>query len=155
MTRDEFETLKRKGTIFCRWCGSNKLEAREARAPHESEIVCQVCTRNQGYLKKDQATPRRPPLPRGTLRQVWDDWGNHCAICGLSADELDDLRIGRTVQHVPPFSVVGDNGYLIPFCDYCQRDSSTQMNRMRVQIERFRNEDRRPAIPGELPLESK
>ncbi len=152
MTRDEFESVK--GTLPCKQCGLKNLEVRGAAPPHESMVFCLDCNGFQRFLKKDRATPRRPPLPRGTLRQVWDDWGNHCGICGLSADELDDLRICRTVQHVPPFSVVGDNGYLIPFCDYCQRDSSTQMNRMRAMIDRFRNENKQLQTPGNITLES-
>jgi hypothetical protein len=119
LTRAQFE--HQRGTLACEWCGAIALDCSEPEHDYEGGGVvwCRACGKRQYCCPKDRATPRRPRLKSGTIPQVWEAWGNYCVACNLTAEELDLLGQTRTVQHVPRWKDVGEDGHLVPMCAGC------------------------------------
>ncbi len=138
MNQREFQESQK--TLACKFCGEFALELEKGSIHHPGGgIWCQSCKKHNFWLSKDRAENYRPKLPRGTLPQVWEVWGSHCAHCGLSEEKLSFLGIGRTVQHVPPFKERGNTEYLIPLCDWCQQDSASKMKRLETLVDCLRS----------------
>jgi hypothetical protein len=119
LTRAQFEHLR--STLPCVWCGKTGLVLREPERDYEGGgvVTCPACGKRQFSCPKDLATPRRPRLKSGTLRQVWEAWGNYCVSCNMTAEQLDLLGQAPTVQHVPRWKEVGEEGWLVPMCSGC------------------------------------
>ena len=66
---------------------------------------------------------------------VWAEYGNHCACCGLSVEEMQVLGIHRTMQHAPPYCEGGT--HLIPFCSWCQQNSASDQVRLKALVKRL------------------
>lgn len=154
LTRAQFE--EQHGTLPCRWCGAVALERREPEHEYEGGgvVSCQACGRHQFYCPKDRATPRRPRLKSGTIRQVWDAWGNYCVSCNMTAEELDLLGQTRTVQHVPRWKEAGEAGFLVPMCAGCNgygearhRERTAILSRLRPLSELAADIARVHAVP--------
>ena len=135
MNKAEFENTRE--SMSCKFCGERTLEFEESTQHPGGGIRCRSCGRHNFWLAKDRAENYRPKLPQGTLPQVWQGWGKHCAHCGLSEDKLSFLGIGKTVQHVPPFKESGHTEHLIPLCDWCQQDSASKMKRLETLVKRL------------------
>lgn len=135
MTVDEFE--EQRGQVPCLYfdCGSMLLDTRPYN--QHIELYCKACNRHQKYLKQSKQPNKRPKLARGTLDEVWEGASGHCAHCGLDESILKTLGLHRTVQHVPPFTTNGHEGYLIPLCSWCQQHSASEMKRLTSLIERL------------------
>lgn len=129
MTKKEFD--EESNSLACRLCdATGSLRAQKGAPPHEWEVKCQHCGRSNGYLKMQKNKDKRPALKPGTIDMVWKEYGNHCAHCGLSAKQIQELGICRTVQHVPPYKDAGHTGKLIPLCVWCQIHSADIMKRL-------------------------
>ena len=134
MNRQEFEAQR----PACKHCGNVELTIGPGPGPDEERGVrCQSCGQFQFWLAKDRAQERRPRLKAGTIPDVWAAWGETCAHCGLTSPALVMLGIGRTVQHTPPYKAEGEQGQLIPLCDWCQQDSATRMKRLETLVARI------------------
>ena len=137
--RSEFE--ERKPELACSKCGSPRLSIRDdcPEVHPGGGVWCgdEGCGRFQYWLGKDRAENHRPRLKSGTIDQVWDAWGSHCAHCGLSREYLSVLGIGLTVQHVPPFKENEKDENLIPLCNWCQQDSASKMKRLETLVKRL------------------
>ena len=135
--RAEFE--ERKYELACTHCGSASLSVRDDHniIHPGGGVWFEECNRFQYWLGKDRAENHRPRLKSGTIDQVWDAWGSHCAHCELSREYLSVLGVGLTVQHVPPFKGTGKDEYLIPLCNWCQQDSATKMKRLETLVKRL------------------
>lgn len=139
LSKAEFEDQRE--TLACRFCSVvGRLSCRVPEYDYEGGgvIVCEACGRLQFYCPKDRATARRPALKSGTIRQLWDAWGNVCGCCNMTAEELDLLGRTRTVQHVPRWKEVGEDGYLIPFCDSCNLYGEARHSERSTIIKRLR-----------------
>jgi hypothetical protein len=138
LTRAQFD--HERDTLSCAWCGEIALERREPERDYEGggAVSCQACGRHQFYCPKDRVTPRRPRVKSGTIRQVWDAWGNYCVSCNMTAEELDLLGQTRTVQHVPRWTDAGDDGYLVPMCSGCNGYGEARHRERAAIISRLR-----------------
>ncbi len=144
MTKKEFDECR--DTLTCQGCHiAGHIHAQEAAFPHEWEIRCQNCGRHIRFLKKEKNKDKRPTLKPGTIDRVWEEYGNRCACCGITAKNIIEvLGIGRTVQHAPPYKYVKNEGKLIPFCTWCQNFSASRMKELEAHIKRvkaLRNKD--------------
>jgi hypothetical protein len=134
MTVEEFQ--EQQATLACNSCKTVGTLSMRPKPPHHIELYCRVCGKYQMYLKQNNQPNKRPKLDRGTSSETWEAWGNCCAHCGLHKDTLEILGVGLTVQHVPPFK---ENGHqnLIPYCDWCQQRSASEMKRLTSMVERL------------------
>lgn len=139
MTKKEFD--EEKDSLDCRHCGAfGFLFAQKGAPPHGWEVKCSNCGASNLYLKMEKNKDKRSPLKYGTADKVWEEYGNHCAFCGLSSRQIKDLGTFRTVQHVPPYKDVGHDGKLIPLCAWCQSDSAALMKRLTALLKRWGKE---------------
>lgn len=102
---------------------------------HPGGVRCAECGRFLFWFKKDRNESKRALLKKGTIPEVWTQWGDHCGHCGTSKENLIELGISLTVQHIPPYKEGGEN--LIPLCAWCQQDSSSWQKRMQFLIRRI------------------
>ena len=140
MTRQEFEAEIGEHTCpFCRSVGVFDIyKPADERCPHEWGVKCGSCKTFYRWLSKEKNEVKRPALPKGTIPQVWAQYDNYCACCGLHDDDLKILGLGRTVQHVPPYDIAGEKAVLLPFCQWCQAQSAADMIRRRALVKRLR-----------------
>lgn len=141
MTRAEFESEIQEHTCpFCKSVGVfTIMKPADDRCPHEWSVRCGSCNTFYRWLSKEKNDQKRPPLAKGTIPEVWERFGNYCACCGLHDEDLKVLGIGRTVQHAPPYAVVGDKATLLPFCQWCQANSATENTKLLALVKRLRD----------------
>jgi len=131
----------------CKDCGRETvLEIHSSDATHPGGVRCSVCKLHNGFLRKEKNIDKRPMIKPGKRQQVWEAWGNRCVHCGLSLDELQALGVMRTVQHAPPYCVVKTDESLLPYCDWCQQDSTTAMKRRTALLKRITKPSTRKAL---------
>ena len=147
MNRTEFFVERKSRT--CAYCHQPYLEFRESDTHLGGGVWCRYCGRFQFWLSKDRADAHRPKLKQGTIPEVWEAWGGHCAHCGLSKSHLSVLGIGFTVQHCPPFKEVEEDRYLIPLCAWCQQDSASRMKRLETLVKRLSSKMSMPVPDGD------
>lgn len=142
MTVAEFEAQQQ--TLSCQHCRYVPLALERNANNNGLRPICPACDSrtpipNVQWLSQQEAYDRRPKRPSGdpTVEEVWEANGNHCAHCGLSAQQIEFLGIGKTKQHVVPFKDEGKDGPLIPLCAWCQQDSAAQMKRLTALIARL------------------
>ena len=131
MTVDEFNATASE--LPCRQCRQVGLEAAHNPNNNGLLVVCPHCggKRPLGashYLKQNTSKKRRPPAPHA-LNEVWELFGNVCAMCGAPRSALEVLGIGRQAHHVMPYAQHGHRGPLIPLCSHCH-DTATARQRV-------------------------
>jgi len=135
VTREEFD--RKRASMHCRYCGDPRLElVLDVPPPHAGAIKCGCCGRHIDWVAKDENADERPAIKASVRDDVWARYGNRCVHCGITAEHLDMLRFGRTVQHVPPWKVAGREAELLPYCEPCQADSAVKMRRTETLIAR-------------------
>jgi hypothetical protein len=125
--------------LVCKYCGKGPnivgapaLVRGTGTDQEERRVTCRHCDRFQEWLSKTENKVGRGPRPKlrtGTIGDVWEAFGNRCLHCGCEAHFLAAIGVERTVQHVPPFSVVGHEAWLFPYCSWCNQDAAGRWQR--------------------------
>lgn len=142
ITRDDVTEELR---IYCACCLRDRpvrLVKHPSIPDHPGGVKCAVCGSHIKWLAKPESANKRPPA--GDMDEVWKRYGNHCACCGLSVDEMKVLGLHRTMQHVPPYSEGGTD--LIPFCSWCQQKSASDQVRLKALVKRLAKQMSMPDV---------
>lgn len=141
MTITEFE--ESKAAFECKWCGVvGKCERGSGAEREQYGVRCQSCGKHIFWLAKDRnhskvGLNKRPALKRGTIEDVWAAFGDRCLHCGVHRKVIEALGLECTVQHVPPYHVVGHESLLYPYCSWCNRDAEIRWKHMETLAKRF------------------
>ena len=139
MTRTEFDAGQSALVCWsCKRTGALAIHPHPSDATHPGGTKCSACEAFQFWLSKEKNQGKRPTLPTKDRDAVWQRYGNACSHCGISAGDLAFIGVMRTVQHVPPFADVGDHAELLPYCEWCQQRSASEMKRIRSLLARLR-----------------
>ena len=104
-------------------------------------VYCRECGDTfQAWLSKQDnkvGKGRRPKLREGLRDEVWEAFGNRCFHCGCEAHFLDAIGVERTIQHVPPYVVVGHEAWFYPYCSWCNQDAAGRWKRWEAMATRL------------------
>jgi hypothetical protein len=142
MTRSEFD----QKPVVCACGGLTGVESHPNDPEHPGKVVCRDCGGFLFWLKKDKNSAKRPGLKKGTIPEVWEAWGNFCVHCNLSREALQILGLELTIQHCPPYSATGHEGYYLPYCSWCNQEAASRKKQREALLRRIADPGTRAAL---------
>ncbi len=139
MIRQDFDAMQPTYECWsCHGVGTSEIRPHPTDHTHPGKIVCTRCGMFHRWLSKAENEDKRATVKPEVRNAVWRKYGNCCAHCGIPAEDLAFIGVMRTVQHVPPYAVAGDDGLLLPYCEWCQQRSASEMKRIKSLVVRLR-----------------